>query len=44
MPASQVGARGRGGMQLQSHPKVEEHPLGFQPATQPQAPLCQAPQ
>ena len=24
------------------HPKTEEHPQGYQPATQPQAPMRQA--
>ena len=27
------------GLQQQSHPKAEEHPQAYQPATQPRAPL-----
>ena len=44
-PASQVDVecpRARA-LPRQSHPKEEEHPQTYQPATQPQAPLCPAP-
>lgn len=36
-------AIGGGGVQLQSHHKAEEHPLGYQPTPQPQAPPAPSP-
>ena len=48
VPVSQVevGCPWARGLQLQLHPKVEEHPQAYQPATQPRVPpppLCPAP-
>ena len=45
VPVSQVevGCPWVRGLQLQLHPKVEEHPQAYQPATQPRVPLCPAP-
>ena len=39
MPVSQVkvGCPWARGLQLQWHPKAEEHPQAYQPATQPRA-------
>ena len=35
----EVGCQWARGLQLQLHPKVEEHSQAYQPASQPQAPL-----
>ena len=45
VPVSQVevGCPWARGLRLQLHPKVEEHPQAYQPATQPRVPLCPAP-
>ena len=45
VPVSQVevGCPWARGLWLQLHPKVEEHPQAYQPATQPRVPLCPAP-
>ena len=39
----EVGCPWARGLQPQLHPKAEEHPQAYQPATQPRAPLRQAP-
>ena len=44
-PASlvEVGSPWARGLQLQLHPKAEEHPQAYQPATQPRPPSAQPP-
>ena len=43
MSQVEVGCPWARGLRLQLHPKVEEHPQAYQPATQPRVPLCPAP-
>ena len=43
MSQVEVGCPWARGLRLQLHPKVEEHPHAYQPATQPRVPLCPPP-